>query len=405
MADRAGLPVIVVDAALEEEAAVGSEEEGVRRDEGAVGPRDVLAPIAKVGKGVALVLGARLHPLEPVVGVGVGIVRVDEHEGDAAGTEAPAEVDQAALPRLDVRAVVAPEDDEQELLGVGVVEPVLLPVDPGQREVGSRVAGTEPEVRELGHAVVRGREGFTAAGGRLYDPGGCAGVERRFDGRVAAATDVERDEALLRRGRPAVRVAILADRALSLGVAQATDAPAALRAAALGLPVVRRSTGGTGVLHLPGDLAWSVVLPREDPRVGRGFVRAYGRFGEGAVRLLVERGVESSWVPAPGLSPEACLLGDRGEVLAAGPRVVGGAAQHLTARAILHHGVIGVLAEPDLESELFDVPASLLRSRRAGLDGLGVTLSSEWLAARLLDHLARSLGRPAEDSAGAGTTG
>ncbi len=206
--------------------------------------------------------------------------------------------------------------------------------------------------------------------------------------------DVGQDEALLRHGRPTVRVGILADRSLSLGVGQPDEAAAARRATAHGLAVVRRSTGGTGVLHLPGDLAWSVVLDRTDPRVGRDFVRAYGRLGAGAVRFLAERGVAAGWVPAPGLSDEACLLGRRGEVLSAGPRILGGAAQHLTAASILHHGVIAVEGEPDLEAELFDVPTALLRARRAGLRELGVTLSSEWLAARLLEDLARSLEDP-----------
>lgn len=209
-------------------------------------------------------------------------------------------------------------------------------------------------------------------------------MEPLEEGRIPAALDLEHDAALLALGAPAVRVAILADRTVSLGVARPASAALAGRAAARGIPFVRRSTGGTGVLHLPGDLAWSAVLPRSDPRAGRDFVRAYGRLGAAAAALLGDLSLAAAWVPAPGLSEELCLLGSRGEVLAVQGRVVGGAAQHLSGSAILHHGVIGVETDLPLESELFSLPEDLLRARRAGLRDLGVAASSEWLAARLL---------------------
>lgn len=212
------------------------------------------------------------------------------------------------------------------------------------------------------------------------------------EGRIPAAVDLARDEALLRLGRPAVRAAVLADRTLSLGVGQPEDGPLADRAAAWGIPVVRRGTGGTGVLHLPGDLAWSIVLPREDPRAGRDYVRAYARLGRATLRLVEGEGVAATWRASPGLSTEMCLLGARGEVLSAGDRILGGAAQHLTGRALLHHGVVSVECDRALEAAIFEVPPSILAARRAGLRELGVRSSSEGLAARLGRLLDRELG-------------
>lgn len=164
-------------------------------------------------------------------------------------------------------------------------------------------------------------------------------VELVDDGLLEPTEDIARDEATLRAGSPTVRVARLASGALSLGIGQPSSAPAARRARALGIPVIRRNTGGTGVLLNDGDIVWSIVLPRTDPRAGRDFVQAYGRFGAGLVRTLASFGVEATWSSPLGLSEEFCFLGSRGFALMNNGRVLGGAAQHATRTAILHHGV------------------------------------------------------------------
>jgi len=165
-------------------------------------------------------------------------------------------------------------------------------------------------------------------------------VELVDDGLLEPAENEARDRADLANGRPKVRVARISAPALSLGVGQALSTPAARRARALGLPVFRRSTGGTGVLLGDGDVVWAIVLPRTDPRVGRDFVHAYARFGHGVVRTLASFGVEAEWGAALGLSEEYCFLGSRGNALTVGGRVLGGAAQHATRSAVLHHGVL-----------------------------------------------------------------
>jgi lipoate-protein ligase A len=183
---------------------------------------------------------------------------------------------------------------------------------------------------------------------------------------VTADQYAREDEEALRRGRAVARVAVLARGALSVGVSQGEDSPCIQRARKLELPVVRRSTGGLGIWHAPGDVVWSLVLPRNDPRVGRDFSRAYARLGAGPVRVLEELGVPCAWKPPLGLAGEYCLLSGRGAVLTVDGRAIGGAAQHLSREALLHHGVLPYRLEPTRLQQLFEVPREVVERALAG---------------------------------------
>ena len=207
---------------------------------------------------------------------------------------------------------------------------------------------------------------------------------------MSCIDDVRTDEVILRRGVPAVRVAVLSDRAVSYGVGVRADAPFLVRAVKEGVPTVRRATGGTGLLHAPGDLAWSVVLPRGDFRVGRDFVRAYARLGEGVVRFLAERRIPVRWQEPPGSDPEYCLLSARGLVLRHEEQVLGGAAQHLAGGALLHHGILPLELDRTLLRRIFGLSASAVK-RLTSLRELGIEEASEPLAWRLAASLSDTL--------------
>jgi lipoate-protein ligase A len=204
---------------------------------------------------------------------------------------------------------------------------------------------------------------------------------------VPCAEEFAEDARLLRVGARAVRVAMLADSAVSYGVGVREDAEYLGVARALGAPAVRRTTGGTGVLHGPGDLAWSIVLPRDDPLAGRDYVRAYRRLGAGAVRFLRDRGVVADWGPPPGLSEGFCFFSSRGEVLSVGARVLGGAAQHVTRHALLHQGVLPLHADRRRIQAIFGLSAELLTERLVGLRELGLRDRPEVLAQELDEAL------------------
>jgi lipoate-protein ligase A len=219
-----------------------------------------------------------------------------------------------------------------------------------------------------------------------------SGWSVRVDGFAPVAEVVRREGALLRAGAPAVHVAVVDGSAVSYGVTVPEDAPYLARARRLGVPTVGRTSGGTGVLHVRGDLVWAVILPRSDPRVGREFVRAYGRLGAGVVTALAERGIESRWQAAPGLSDDYCPLGPRGDVLSVGGRVVGAAAQHLTGTSLLHQGTVSVDIDRNLVRELFDFPDDAAVAHLTGLREHGVRAASATLAASVAEALVVALG-------------
>ncbi len=212
-------------------------------------------------------------------------------------------------------------------------------------------------------------------------------VRCRDEGETDPAEYAVRDGELLRARARAVRVARFRSPALSLGVDRRSTGSAARRAEALGLPVVSRGSGGLAVLHGPGDIAWSLVLPRDDPAVGRDFVHAYGRLGEGVVRALAGLGVRAAWEPAPHRSDSYCLLGPGGSVLAVGGRVLGGAAQHLSGGWLLHHGVLVYRQQPERLTDLFGLSAETISAWLTSLEEVAPGRSPDRIARQLLDGL------------------
>jgi lipoate-protein ligase A len=185
--------------------------------------------------------------------------------------------------------------------------------------------------------------------------------------RLTPTEQIGLDESRLRGGRLSVEVAALSAPCLSLGVAQTGELPIARRAQELGLSVVQRSTGGTAVVCGAGDLAWSIVLPRTDRRVGADFVRAYGRLGRPVVEVLSRTIGTAEWATAPGLLEECCILSSRGEVVRTARGILGGAAQHRTGTALLHHGILHLRPDRSLLRDLWpNTPAGTF-DRVAGL--------------------------------------
>jgi lipoate-protein ligase A len=204
----------------------------------------------------------------------------------------------------------------------------------------------------------------------------------------------QRHERLLRSGFPSVSVGVVGERTVSYGVGESDASPYLVRARADGVATARRASGGSGIVHLPGDLVWAVVLPRDDPRVGRDFVKAYDRFGAGLPLLLQRHGLSGAWVPAPGLCPEYCPLSARGWVLEVQGNVLAAAAQHLTGTTLLHHGTLPRGIDRSSIARWFDLPTPGPADRLTSLEELGARVSAVRLAGELADHLAEGLQSP-----------
>jgi lipoate-protein ligase A len=210
-------------------------------------------------------------------------------------------------------------------------------------------------------------------------------VEIEWAGRLRAEEYLRGDLERLSAGRPVARAGLVTDTTVSLGIAVRASPTLQALCQERGWPILPRTTGGSGLLHRPGDLLWSVVLPRDDPRVGRGFVRSYGRYGGPMVAALNRAGINAAWVPAFDLSDRYCLFGGRGEVLGVGDRALGGAAQQLTARGLLHHGVVGSDLDRAALARLFEVAPALLAERLTSFRESGGSEDLEAIGRHALD--------------------
>lgn len=206
------------------------------------------------------------------------------------------------------------------------------------------------------------------------------------DGPMTAEENLRRDEELLRAGAFAVRVAELTDRTISVGAGQRNSSALEQSAREQGLTLHRRTSGGLGLLLLPGDIVWSIVLPPN--AAGRAPTRSYGRFGAGVVRFLRNFGVDAAWVDAWDLSSSYCLLGPRGQVLAGNDRAIGGAAQHLTRTGLLHHGVLIAQRREKLLHQLFGISKSLVASHLTSLEELRIPYQDGRIRERLIREIA-----------------
>lgn len=202
---------------------------------------------------------------------------------------------------------------------------------------------------------------------------------------------VSGDERLLQLPGVQVRVALLGERCVSFGVGVNERSPYLRRAAAEGILTVARRTGGTGLLHEPGDLAWTIVLPRSDPRVGPDFTRAYARLGQGVVRWLGHHGIEAGWTGAPGVVRSYCTLSDRGSVLSVSGRILGGAAQHVVRARLLHHGTLSLTVDREAIDRLFELPVPSPSAGLGGIRELGIGDPAPDLARELAEAIRSDL--------------
>jgi lipoyl(octanoyl) transferase len=165
------------------------------------------------------------------------------------------------------------------------------------------------------------------------------------DGPGDAAWNMSVDEALLLGAcdsPPALRLYSWREPAMSLGFRQSPPSWLA-RADALGVPVVRRVTGGGAVLHA-GDLTYAVAASLDTPGLPSDLRGSYEW-----IRARLVEGLERAGIAAAPSRPRAgaerlelCFAGATGfEVELDGEKLVG-SAQRRTRRALLQHGSIRI---------------------------------------------------------------
>ena len=170
-----------------------------------------------------------------------------------------------------------------------------------------------------------------------------------------------------------------------------------------GVPVLRRLSGGTGVIHR-GDLGVALVLPSEHPW-SEGIVGLYDRFLDVLEPALIAVGGRVERIARPERAGRVrspiCFEEQLADTLVVEGRKAVGCSQARRKGGILIHAAILLGLDADLYSDVFGVDASRVRR------GLAPAVSGvDWgrVAEAVLDRLADGLGldleiRPRPDPA------
>jgi lipoate-protein ligase A len=149
-----------------------------------------------------------------------------------------------------------------------------------------------------------------------------------------------------------------------LGYAQKAEEADLAFCSSEGIPVLRRLTGGTGVMHR-GDLGVGLSLPAQHPWA-KDIVGLYGRFLDVLGPALRSLGSEVSRLANPARASRVrspiCFLDQLSDTLVVDGKKVVGCAQTRRGGAVLIHAAILLGLDVDLYARVFGVDAGYIRS-------------------------------------------
>jgi lipoate-protein ligase A len=208
------------------------------------------------------------------------------------------------------------------------------------------------------------------------------------------------DEALLDEvaagAPPALRLYRWVPPAVSLGRFQPHDDVDLDACDRLGVEVVRRPTGGQGLLH-GADLTYAVAMPR--PAGAGGAVDAvYSLLAGALIAGLTRLGVDAAIARHDGPAGPVCFAGQQGADLRVGDRKLCGSAQVRRGRAVLQHGSILLTRLAFDETDVLrprpgsvPVTSEQLRAATVTMEELGAPSAPRVVAHALVEGFASTL--------------
>ncbi|MCZ6532240.1 MAG: lipoate--protein ligase family protein [SAR324 cluster bacterium] len=224
------------------------------------------------------------------------------------------------------------------------------------------------------------------------------------DAAAGGPENMARDELCLAHaletGRPTLRLYGWDRPVLSVGRNQKLERQIDLAACRdEGIPLLRRMTGGRGVLH-GTDITYAVAAPTQGGRFSPGIMAIYGEISRVLVRFFQDLGRSPRVKTYSGgergqMASAVCFATPSAfEILIDGKKVVG-SAQRLHPRAFLQHGSIPLHPQQDILCRIFKgVTAGEIESQMTDLQSLGLLESHdrEALLARLASAFEEELG-------------
>ncbi len=199
-----------------------------------------------------------------------------------------------------------------------------------------------------------------------------------IDGHLGAAENMRRDEALHDAARPIVRLYGWQPEAVSLGNSQ-TEQDIDLDAVReYGLDVVKRGTGGGGILHNAVEITYSTVLPIEHPLLTANITQSFGLLSRGVVNALRSLGLPAELESMPDRTRDAlCYVRVQGTNVMVRGRKISGGAQRRTKWAVLQHGTVIFDRDDARIARVFRADPKLIDDKVTSLALEGITPTRE----------------------------
>jgi lipoate-protein ligase A len=229
-------------------------------------------------------------------------------------------------------------------------------------------------------------------------------------GRQTAEENMKEDSALLAdcdqsRIPPTVRLYGWSKPAITIGYSQKAEAELDIeRCRELGVPIVRRPTGGRALLHA-NELTYAVVAPVSIPPFNRGLKATFQAVSEallvGLQGLGIQGEVNTSKQRSGSTRSPACFASlNHCEIIVDGKKLVG-SAQKRTSRAFLQHGSLIIESDHKLftsllkfenESERVALQEHLMQSTTTLNQTCGRKISFEEIGTALEEGFRKTLG-------------
>lgn len=214
-----------------------------------------------------------------------------------------------------------------------------------------------------------------------------------LDDRLTGVENMRRDEHLLARAQPVLRIYGWSPETVSLGNGQ-TPADIDLEAVReLGLDVVKRGTGGGGILHSATEVTYAVVVPHGYPDLPRDLPRSFAFLSQGVVTALRGLGLAAELESVPDLTRDAlCYVRKQGTNVVVDGKKISGGAQRRTNHAVLQHGTVIVERDEHRLARVFRTDPATICARVTSLGEHGLSPSRDELVGALVRGFAAALG-------------
>jgi lipoate-protein ligase A len=214
-----------------------------------------------------------------------------------------------------------------------------------------------------------------------------------LDGHLTAAENMRRDELLHAAVTPTVRLYGWKPEAISLGNSQSEADIDFDVVREYGLDIVKRGTGGGGILHNATEVTYAVVLPIDHPGLNTNITESFGLMSRGVVHALRSLGLPAELESMPDRTRDAlCYVRVQGTNVMVRGRKISGGAQRRTKWGVLQHGTVIVDRDEARLARVFRADPTAIEAKVTSLAIEGKAPARSDLIAALVAGFADTFG-------------